>query len=235
MYRTRFHGLIGIAASVAALAFFVVPDANAQRPSLFGLQNQINQINAQLEQGQFPQLQIDRQILFGPTGECSIGIDPKLTGLIERDPFGFRLLGRDNQGCRLIFGPSPEFDCAIEVDPTGPEGLLLYDPRCIRICTRDDAFDPVLYWGPTNDCSIGIDRDFPGLVERDPVGFRLLGRNNEGCRLLFGPTDNCTIEINPPGTGLARGLLLYDPFGIRICVRPIFPLTSDRRFSGGKR
>jgi hypothetical protein len=55
------------------------------------------------------------------------------------------------------------------------------------------------------------------LVERDPFGFRLLGRNNEGCRLLFGPTDLCTIEVQPPNAaGSIPGLLLRDPSGIRI-------------------
>jgi hypothetical protein len=158
---------------------------------------------------------IPATLRFGPTDDCSIGIDPAFPGMVERDPIGFRLLGLNNQGCRLIFGPT--MDCTVEVDPAGPQGLLLRDPRGIRILSPDVMRPPILRWGPTDDCSIGIDPAFPGLVERDPVGFRLLGLNNQGCRLLFGPTDLCTVEVRPPGTpGAVPGLLLRDPSGIRI-------------------
>jgi len=151
------------------------------------------------------------RLLFGPTDDCSIGIDPAFPGLVERDPIGFRLLGRNNQGCRLIFGPT--MDCTVEVDPAGPAGLLLRDPAGIRVLPRDPAALPRLLFGPADDCSIGIDPAFPGLVERDPIGFRLMGRNNQGCRLIFGPTMNCTVEVDPAGP---QGLLLRDPRGIRI-------------------
>jgi hypothetical protein len=74
-----------------------------------------------------------------------------------------------------------------------------------------------LRFGPTDDCSIGIDPAFPGLVERDPTGLRLLGGNNQGGRLIFGPTMDCTIEVQPPGVpGATTGLMLRDPSGIRI-------------------
>ena len=148
---------------------------------------------------------------FGPTDDCSIGIDPAFPGLVERDPIGFRLLGRNNQGCRLIFGPT--MDCTVEVNPAGPMGLLLRDPKGIRIWPPNTTDLPRLLFGPTDDCSIGIDPAFPGLVERDPIGFRLLGRTNQGCRLIFGPTMNCTVEVDPAGPA---GLLLRDPSGIRI-------------------
>jgi hypothetical protein len=153
-------------------------------------------------------------LFFGPTDDCSIGIDPELPGLTERDPIGFRLLGPGGQGCRLIFGPT--MDCTVEVDPAGPPGLLLRDPRGIRILVPRDMPVPVgprIIFGPTDDCSIGLDARLPGLVERDPVGFRLLGQNNQGCRLIFGPTMDCTIEVDPAGP---MGLLLRDPRGIRI-------------------
>jgi hypothetical protein len=148
---------------------------------------------------------------FGPTDDCSLGIDPAFPGLVERDPIGFRLLGLNNQGCRLIFGPT--MDCTVEIDPAGPMGLLLRDPKGVRIVPRDPAALPILRFGPTDDCSIGIDPAFPGLVERDPIGFRLLGRDNQGCRLIFGPTMDCTVEVDPAGP---QGLLLRDPRGIRI-------------------
>jgi hypothetical protein len=150
---------------------------------------------------------------FGPTDDCSIGIDPAFPGLVERDPIGFRLLGRNNQGERLIFGPT--MDCTVEVDPAGPAGLLLRDPSGIRILSPDAMRPPTLRFGPTDDCSIGIDPAFPGLVERDPIGFRLLGRNNQGERLIFGPTMDCTIEVQT-GSNAVSGLLLRDPSGIRI-------------------
>ena len=148
---------------------------------------------------------------FGPTDDCSIGIDPAFPGLIERDPIGFRLLGLNNQGCRLIFGPT--MDCTVEVNPAGPQGLLLRDPKGIRILSPSPTAPPTLRFGPTDDCSIGIDPAFPGLIERDPIGFRLMGQNNQGCRLIFGPTMNCTVEVDPTGP---QGLLLRDPKGIRI-------------------
>ena len=150
-------------------------------------------------------------LLFGPTDDCSLGIDPRFPGLVERDPVGFRLLGRNEEGCRLLFGPTD--DCTIEIDPDGPMGLLLRDPKGVRLITPDPSIPPVLRWGPTDECSIGLDPELGGLIERDPIGFRLLGRNDRGCRLLFGPTDDCTVEIDPLGL---PGLLLRDPNGVRI-------------------
>jgi hypothetical protein len=88
---------------------------------------------------------------------------------------------------------------------------LLRDPRGIRILPPRAGDLPMLRFGPTDDCSIGINPDFPGLVERDAVGFRLLGPNNQG-RLIFGPTMDCTIETAGP----IPGLLLRDPAGVRI-------------------
>ncbi len=243
---------------------------------------------------QFPPI-----LRFGPTDDCSLGIDPAFPGLVERDPIGFRLLGRNNEGCRLIFGPTfdctvevrppgtpgaisglllrdpngirilspnaaqpprlifgptddcslgidpalpglrvldpsglriaplaanaqprlifgPTDDCSLGIDPAGPQGLLLRDPRGIRILSPNAAQSPRLLFGPTDDCSLGIDPAFPGLVERDPIGFRLLGQNNQGCRLIFGPTMDCTVEVSPPGPTAISGLLLRDPRGIRI-------------------
>lgn len=158
------------------------------------------------------------RLLFGPTDDCSLGIDPAFPGLVERDPIGFRLLGQNNQGCRLIFGPT--MDCTIEVRPPGTPGavagLLLRDPSGIRLLSPDANRPPTLRFGPTDDCSLGIDPVLSGLIVRDPSGFRLLGRNNQGRRLIFGPTMDCTIEVQAPAPNSIAGLLLRDPNGIRI-------------------
>lgn len=153
------------------------------------------------------------RLFFGPTDDCSLGIDPALPGLIESDPTGFRLLGPGGQGCRLIFGPT--MDCTVEVDPGGPPGLLLRDPSGIRVLDPFGIRDRLIF-GPTDDCSIFTDPALPGLVGSDPVGFRLMG----GQRLIFGPTDDCTVGVDP--TGLA-GLTLRDP-----CIRILNPFPGQR-------
>ena len=139
----------------------------------------------------------------------------------------------------LNFGNNPDNLCAIAVDPQGPAGLLLRDPKGIRILSPDPVrFPPVLRFGPTDDCSIGIDPVLSGLILRDPIGFRLLGRNNQGHRLIFGPTMDCTIEVQPPAPNSIAGLLLRDPKGIRI-LNPdpagantvLFGPTEDCRIS----
>ncbi len=146
---------------------------------------------------------------FGPTDDCSIGIDPAFPGLIERDPIGFRLLGQNNQGCRLIFGPT--MNCTVEVDPAGPAGLLLRDPSGIRVLSPDPQRPPTLRFGPTDDCSIGIDPVLSGLRLRDPGGLRI-APSNAPPTLRFGPTDDCSIGIDPA----LSGLILRDPNGLRI-------------------
>ncbi len=166
------------------------------------------------------------RLLFGPTDDCSIGIDPAFPGLVERDPIGLRLLGPSNMGGRLLFGPTD--DCTISVDPGGPSGLMLRDPAGIRVLLPPGTTGPSrLLFGPTDDCSIGIDPAFPGLVERDPIGLRLLGPSNMGGRLLFGPTDGCTISVDPGGPS---GLMLRDPAGIRL-VTPA-PMAPTRLLFG---
>lgn len=152
------------------------------------------------------------RLLFGPTDDCTIGVDPALPGLTESDPVGFRLLGPGGQGCRLIFGPT--MDCTIEVDPLGPPGLLLRDP-CVRVLNPFPGQPNKVVFGP-DDCSIFTDPALPGLVGSDPVGFRLVG----GQQLIFGPTMDCTIGTDP--TGLA-GLTLRDP-----CIRIRNPFPGQR-------
>jgi hypothetical protein len=152
----------------------------------------------------------DASLRFGPLGECRIGIDPRFPGLVESDPVGFRLLGQDNQGCRLIFGPT--MDCTVEIDPQGPPGLLLRDPSGIRIHPPEPG-SPRLLFGPTDLCRISLEPDLPGLLLNDPNGIRILDPSAEGIpQLIFGPTDLCRISIDPN----TPGLLLNDPNGIRI-------------------
>lgn len=45
----------------------------------------------------------------------------------------------------------------------------------------DSTGGGLLRFGPTDDCTLGIGPAFPGLVECDPTGFRLLGQNSQGC------------------------------------------------------
>jgi hypothetical protein len=219
----RILGLGGTATAVATISGVLrAGSAHAAPPGqpFQDLQRQIDELARQLGDGTFEVLRVlnpnpgeSSTLFFGPTDDCSIGIDPVggLTGLIERDPVGFRLIGPGGQGCRLIFGPT--MDCTVEVDPDGPAGLLLRDPDGIRVLNPEDPQAARLLWGPTDECSIGLDPALTGLVERDPIGFRLLGRNDQGCRLLFGPTDLCTVEVDPAGPA---GLLLRDPDGIRV-------------------
>ena len=215
---------------VAVLSLAATSDAIAQGKSkkekvppgspFQALQRQIDELRGQLDEGEFEGLRVfnpdpdqPSTLFFGPTDFCNIGIDPVggLTGMIERDPNGFRLLGRNDQGCRLLFGPTDL--CTVEVDPSGPAGLLLRDPSGIRVLNPDEPQAARLFWGPTDECSIGLDPQLTGLVERDPVGFRLLGPDGQGCRLIFGPTLDCTVEVDPGGP---PGLLLRDPSGIRV-------------------
>jgi hypothetical protein len=141
------------------------------------LQRQIDELARQLGDGTFEVLRVlnpnpggSSTLFFGPTDDCSIGIDPVggLTGLIERDPVGFRLIGPGGQGCRVIFGPT--MDCTIEVDPDGPAGLLLRDPDGIRVLNPDPAAAPTLLFGPSDDCAISIGAD-EGMIFVDPRGF----------------------------------------------------------------
>ena len=153
---------------------------------------------------------------FGPTDDCSIGIDPAFPGLVGRDPTGFRILGQNSTGRRLIFGPT--MDCTLEANATGPQGLLLRDPRGIRILppvalAGQSPNLPVLIFGPTDDCSLGIDPGLPGLLLRDPSGIRVLSADtNRPPILRFGPTDDCSLGIDRVRAGLTLG----DPRGLRL-------------------
>jgi hypothetical protein len=70
-----------------------------------------------------------------------------------------------------------------------------------------------LRFGPTDDCSIGIDPALPGLMERDADRLPAAWAEQPGGRLIFGPTMNCTIELQTSNLELIAGLLLRDPAG----------------------
>ena len=144
--------LRNLAGVIFAIGFLLIPNTTqAQRPSLGGLQLQINDM---------------------------------LSGDLFFDV--------------LAFGD----ECRIFPDP---DGLVLSDPGCFQF--RNPLGLPKILieggridFGP--DCRIGINPKFTGLVEADPNGFRLLGQDHQGCILLFGPTDDCTIGIDPTREGM---------------------------------
>lgn len=74
----------------------------------------------------------------------------------------------------------------------------------------EEPFETVAF-GPEGECRIGIDPlgELRGIIVTDPVGFRLMGDGRAaGQRLLFGPSLDCTIEVQPQGI---PGLILRDP------------------------
>ena len=194
------------------LALAILPSmATAQRPSFGGLQTQIDDLlTGNLDFS---------EVRFGD--ECTIGIDPNFTGLTERDPNGFRLLGLNNEGCILRFGPTDL--CTVGVDPENP-GLTLRDVNCFRFINPKGLQPKILLEGGLTqfgeECTLGIDPNFPGLTESDPNGFRLLGRDGQGCILTFGPTDECRIGIDPNNPGMT----FTDPG----CFRFINPLPDQQ-------
>ena len=202
------------------LALALLPSlVQAQRPSLGGLQVQIDDLLT-------GNLNFD-QVRFGD--QCTIGIDPNFSGLTESDPNGFRLLGLNNQGCILRFGPSDL--CTVGIDPNNP-GLTLSDVDCFRFINPKGLAPKILLEGGLTqfgpDCTLGIDPNFPGLTESDPNGMRLLGQNGQGCILTFGPTDLCRIGIDP----LNPGMTFSDPGCFRF-INPIPTLPPKMLLPGG--
>ncbi len=186
------------------------------------LLRQINALQMQMDDGIFPRLRVidpdggPSVLFFGPTDECSIGIDPPggLTGLIERDPIGFRLLGPNNQGCRLLFGPTDL--CTVEINPDGPGGLLLRDPGGVRLLNPDPQGVPMLLFGPTDECRISLgDAPGIGMIIWDPDGLNVrTPRQGEASRLSFGPTGDCDIQAGGLGPqGGTQGMFFKDPQG----------------------
>ncbi|MFN0058033.1 MAG: bZIP transcription factor, partial [Planctomycetota bacterium] len=170
------------------------------------------------------------QLFFGPTDDCSLGIDAASPGLQLRDPNGIRILSPNPATFpELFFGPTD--DCSLGIDAALP-GLLLRDPAGIRILSPNPATFPQLLFGPTDDCSIGIDPAQPGLQLRDPSGVRILSFSIDPSRLFFGPTDDCSISAAAPGA--APGMTFSDPSGFFFQGGPVFATafvpTSSERF-----
>ena len=76
--------------------------------------------------------------------------------------------------------------------------------------------------------SIGMDDDFLQLVIKALEGLRILGQNANNrrrrledgllgpARIFFGPTDECRITVNPNAATGPLGMMLEDPFGVRL-------------------
>lgn len=203
--------------------------AEAQRPSLGGLQQQINEMLG----GDL----FFTEVAFGE--DCALCVDPNFTGLVEKDPFGLRLLGLNGQGCILTFGPTD--DCRIFIDPKR-EGMIFRDIGCFVFETPDPKIPAELRveggqlrFG--DECTIGIDPNFSGIVERDPGGLRLLGLDGQGCILTFGPTDECRILVDPtrPDTGLIVqeeiGVLFENPSRVGGADVRVDGLIAAREFA----
>ena len=120
-----------------------------------------------------------------------------------------RLVSPSGDPGRLLFGPTD--DCSISVDSSGPAGLLLRDPRGIRVLNPDPTGPLALRFGPTDDCSVGIDPVLSGLLLRDPGGIRI-HIDKASPILRFGPTDDCSIGIDPASSGL----FMKDVGGVRL-------------------
>lgn len=215
--KTRSHSALSLMGVV--VLSLAASSVHAQRPSFGGLFLQVQDMIAGEEPFQ--------KVAFGPTGQCRFEIDPTgaLTGLLEYDPVGLRLMGNaplggiPTQGCRVIFGPT--MNCLIEVQPQGTPGLLLRDPRGIRIwppipVPPNPPDPPILFFGETDDCQILVDPVVGGMMFKDPNGFRFI--NDRGIPAVdiirgfirFG--ELCTFGIEPELTGIA----VKDPGGLRL-------------------
>ncbi|MCO6456249.1 MAG: tail fiber domain-containing protein [Pirellulaceae bacterium] len=128
----------------------------------------------------------------------------------------------------LVLGRNLDSPCRIVAQPG--EALRVLDPAGVRILNPVQPTASSVFWGPTNDCSISIDPDLPGLLLRDPRGIRVMNPRDElAARVLFGPTDDCSIGIDPELPGLVE----RDPIGFRLLgpngqgCRLIFGPTMD--------
>lgn len=207
MYRTINLNIVCVLA-MAGLVVLFSESVDAQRPSLGDLQGQIDQLlNGEADFS---------EVSFGP--ECSIGICPGFSGLTEKDPFGLRLLGQDNSGCILRFGPTDE--CTIGIDPALP-GMTFRDIGCFNF-ENPLGKQP---WVKINggqvgfgeQCTIGVLPGLPGLIFSDPgcfvfnnpIGLPPLVKIPGGV-IRFG--DQCSIGVDPNFTGIVE----RDPGGLRL-------------------
>ncbi len=157
------------------------------------------------------------RLIFGPTDDCSLGIDPTgaTAGLLIEEDFGVRVTNPNGGASRVIlgsgFGNNPDNLCIIAVDPNGPSGIQLRDPSGVRLLSPPGSA-PRLIFGPTDDCSLGIDPTRQGLRVAENYGLRLFGNSGTGDRLIFGPTDDCSIGIDPT----LQGLRVAENVGLRL-------------------
>jgi hypothetical protein len=112
-------------------------------------------------------------LIFGPTDDCQIFVDPTAGGMAFSDPAGFRFLNPRGvavvgiPGGVLAFGP----DCSIGIDPQFT-GIVEKDPGGLRLLGRDGQ-GCILTFGPTDLCRILVDptREDFGLIFTDPKRF----------------------------------------------------------------
>ena len=169
------------------------------------------------------------RLSFGnnPDNLCVVSVEPAVAdGLLLRDPRGIRILppalppGLPPAAARLLFGPTD--DCSLGIDPTGANaGLIIEENFGVRITNPAPGGASRLIIGtgfgnnPDNLCMIAVDPAGPsGIQLRDPAGVRLLSPPGSAPRLTFGPTDDCSIGIDP--TGVNTGLVVYENIGLRI-------------------
>ena len=190
------------------------------------------------------------RLLFGPgpTGNCSIIVDPNpgaIQGMQILEENGLRIRNPLPGGAsRLSFGNNPDNLCVVSVEPAVADGLLLRDPRGIRILppALPPGLPPAaarLLFGPTDDCSLGIDPTGAnaGLIFKEHFGVRITNPAPGGAsRLIIGtgfgnnPDNLCMIAVDPAGPS---GIQLRDPAGVRLLSPPdsaprlIFGPTDD--------
>ena len=193
----------GMAAFAMVFALLLSPNTvDAQRPSLGGLQVQINEILSGAQNFEV--------VSFGDN--CRFCIDPQTLGLIEKDPGGFRIFGDPNSpgdGAILRFGDTD--DCTIGIDPAG-RGLLLRDRGCFIFENPDPLFPPLLSLDDRVGLSTSLNRN--GQLVVSNIG----SSGKDGVSIDLGGGGECIIEVDP--LGLA-GLLLRDPDGVRLLGRDI--------------
>ncbi|MBL8999620.1 MAG: tail fiber domain-containing protein [Phycisphaerae bacterium] len=134
----------------------------------------------------------------GPTGNCGTGPYTTLSG-------------------RTALGPAPG---AIFSNLAG---------GAVGTFTILEGSPARVSFGTSGLCTLGIDSAGPaGVLLRDPIGLRVLPPTPTPTpsRILFGPTDDCSIGISPQ----LRGLILLDPNGGRF-INP-FPGLPTRAFFG---
>lgn len=136
------------------------------------------------------------QILFGPTDDCSIGVENASEGgLFLRDPSGITVTDRDGNARPINFGK--EGECRILPNPT--RGLVFQDPKGVRIETMD--FDELLIRS----------RHHRRRLEDAVVS------TGAGALLTFGSTDDCRIRVDPMGLeNRVTGIQIQDPDGLRL-------------------